>query len=199
LFRAAECSAPQTDSRRVPDFAAQSGQLPAFESECRCGVRVRPRQRAGEALGTMMATWRVSKREAKFVRSYKIRGGAWLETAHYFVSLAQSLFLAQGLSHPLGISTAPIFQWPCTNRCFQCLVDYPERASKSFRVRMRVYWYEVRRCELLQSPHFYFVCIRKATTKQFRKFYLQLMMRPICSISFHSSSSMYIEMPVPFR
>jgi hypothetical protein len=38
------------------------GQLPAFESESQYGVRVRPRQRAGEVRGLWMATWSEGER-----------------------------------------------------------------------------------------------------------------------------------------
>ena len=55
---AAGCPAPSRNVQEgAPEIAGQAGQLPAFESESQCEVRVLVRQRAGEALRIAMAAW----------------------------------------------------------------------------------------------------------------------------------------------
>jgi hypothetical protein len=57
-FMAAEGSVPSRDvDMDDPEIAGKAGQLPAFESEFQYGVRIQPRQRPGEALRTVVATW----------------------------------------------------------------------------------------------------------------------------------------------
>ena len=48
--------------QRRSRHCTEAGQLPAFESESQYGVRIRPRQRAGEILGFVMAAWSEEER-----------------------------------------------------------------------------------------------------------------------------------------